>query len=264
MESVATKRSPSPLPGDTGHFRTAVQYRRLGLVARAATGVFQKRAKRTARNPTSDGRRRGCFRSSCGEIRASGENPAPEDASRTESRREPASRRRFFSGGPFSYVIASITQTSASFPRRRTRYRSRRGEKRTSGENPAPEDASRTESRREPASRRRFFSGGPFSHVIASITQTSASFPRRRTHLVRDPVGNPPFGVISSPEGAHPQRRSSPLPRASVPGDRWCCSRVPWPRPQQPGRRRASAEGARRARALGWHAGRLCCRRSRR
>ena len=164
----------------------------------------------------------------------------------------------------FLCVMAARTCPPASFGRRRALLVRDSVRSPGIGVNSSPEGASRTESRREPASRRRFFSGGPFSYVIASITQTSASFPRRRTHLVRDPVGNPPFGVISSPEGAHPQRRSSPLPRASVPGDRWCCSRVPWPRPQQPGRRRASAEGARRARALGWHAGRLCCRRSRR
>ena len=66
----------------------------------------------------------------------------------------------------------------------------------------SPEGASRTGFRPKSRHRRQFLAGGRVSYVIPSEVPASASIPRRRACLVRNPVRSPGIGVNSSPEGA--------------------------------------------------------------
>ena len=71
----------------------------------------------------------------------------------------------------------------------------------------APEGALSQRARTKPRFRREFGASGRFSYAIPSRTPASASFRRRRAHLVRNSVGNLPSGAVFSPEGALSQLR---------------------------------------------------------
>ena len=116
------------------------------------------------------------------------------------SLRELPLRRDFDAGAVFLCVMAARTCPPASFGRRRAHLVRNPFENPTPGVIWAPEGAFRTESRREPRSRRQFLAGGRVSYVIPSEPLVPASFPRRRALLVRNPVENPGPGVIFSPE----------------------------------------------------------------
>lgn len=121
--------------------------------------------------------------------------------------------------------------------------RGRGGEKRASGEKRAPKQVFRTEFRLKRALRRRFLAGGRICTAAAYEVFPPASSRRRRTHLVRNPVGDRRFGVNSSPEGASAQRRRTEpcLQRQFLAGGHICAASthetVPVPRKAGPPKR---------------------------
>ena len=121
--------------------------------------------------PKQGRRRRARCRNEHARNLASGENSAPEGASRTRSRREPRLRLHVGAGGHIC---------------RRARLRNRGVQDLASGENSTPEGASRTEFRREPSFRRRFLAGGRVIAAAAYKNLLPASQPRRRAR----PCGN--------------------------------------------------------------------------
>lgn len=104
--------------------------------------------------------------------------------------RKRALRRECDAGSPVVDTIAAEAFTAASFPLRRARYRSRSAQNPLFGVISSPEGASRTESRREPAFRRRFLAGGKAPYATAA--KTSLPAPLRPSPGASKPSPSPP------------------------------------------------------------------------
>ena len=159
--------------------------------------------------------------------------PRPRRAGAAPAAARARSRRNGAAGDGATLAGALLS----GLPRRRQRARARKllDQNRPSGEILTPEAWLSQPSRTKGPLVRRFLAGGRISYGIPSGTPSSASYSRRRplfaaaayevfppasfwrrrAHLVRHPVGNPPSGVVFSPEATlrAGNPRQSPLRR---------------------------------------------------